>query len=147
MSRYRGVGWIFVPALIAALVLAFSIRAQASECVVWGELCVPAYTVRWLPAAPPTPQNVAVVTSEDVARTIVEHFWPAWAVDRMMRIAECESHYSPTAVNPTSGAAGIWQIMPGWQRTWPGDYQDPWVNGAVAYQIWLVQGFDAWVCK
>lgn len=88
-----------------------------------------------------------VLTAEDQVRVIAEYFWPDWAVERMARIAKCESNFLPTAVNPSSGAAGIWQIMPGWKKTWPGNYLDAWTNGAVAYQIWLVQGFGAWVCK
>lgn len=82
-------------------------------------------------------------------RPLVAYFWPAEHVDRMLRILACETvpAGNPNSVNPDSGAAGLFQIMPQWQRTWPGDYFDPWTNVSVAYQIWLVQGYRAWVCK
>lgn len=79
-------------------------------------------------------------------RHLVAWFWPAEHVDRMLRIMACESGGNPYAYNP-SGATGLFQVMPFWQRTWPGDYTDPWTNGAVAYQIWLSQGYGAWVCR
>lgn len=136
----------------AGCLLAFSpITAQALECVSWASICVPEYVAKYLPPEPETIDPGAswgpLVASEDQTRMIASHFWPEWAVERMVRIAECESGHSPWAVNPSSGASGIWQIMPFWQRAWPGNYFDPWVNGAVAYQIWLAQGFDAWVCR
>jgi len=100
---------------------------------------------RYVTAAPPPPNIYGPGVEQ--WRSMVAHFWPAEHVDRMLRIAECESHGVPTAVNPSSGAAGIFQVMPFWQKTWPGDYTDPWTNAAVAYQIWLSQGYGAWVCK
>lgn len=99
------------------------------------------------PRGPEIVPEAVSVAPVDLVRTIAYHFWPDWAAERMIRIAQCESGYLPTAQHPRSGAAGIWQIMPFWQRAWPGDYFDPWTNGAVAYQIWLVQGFGAWVCR
>lgn len=70
-----------------------------------------------------------------------------WDVDRMLRIMECESHGNPAAKNPRSSATGLFQIMGFWQKVWPGDYTDPQTNVAVAYQIWLAQGYRAWVCR
>lgn len=98
--------------------------------------------------------SVRVVTrvgaySADVEqwRPLIGHFWPPEHVDRMMRILRCESLGVPTAINPRSGTAGLLQIHPLWQKVWPGDYLDPWTNAAVAYQVWLEQGYRAWACK
>lgn len=81
-------------------------------------------------------------------RELVAYFWPAEHVDRMLRIMACESGGDPNVPNEQgSGALGLFQIMPFWQNEWPGDYTDPWTNAAVAYQIWLTQGYAAWVCR
>lgn len=93
---------------------------------------------------PPTPPPISL---EGQVRVIAYYFWPDWAAERMIRIAKCESNFEPWAVNSRSGAAGIWQVMPFWKKLWPGNHLDAWTNGAVAYQIWLSQGFGAWVCK
>jgi len=99
------------------------------------------------PSAPaPAPKPVYAPGVEQW-RPMVAYYWPAAHVDRMLRITKCESNGNPRAVNPRSGAAGLFQIMPFWKRVWAGDYLDPWVNAATAYQIWLVQGYGAWVCK
>lgn len=169
MRRLRselGPGWVFVPAFIilASLVFyfLFSPPAQGTteECpdparpIHYSVLCLTeaefvALTTPPPPPVAPTPQNVSPV---EVVRVIAYYFWPDWAAERMVRIAKCESNYLPSAVNPSSGAAGIWQIMPGWKKYWPGDYLNPWTNGAVAYQIWLEADrwgdpFSPWVCK
>lgn len=133
------------------LILTLALWLSPQPCVNWYSYCLPDYVARWVPVEPvvdPGPVSVVVDTEAEV-REIAEHFWPAWAVDRMVRIAECETvpDWNARSLNPSSGAAGLWQIMPQWQKVWPGDYFDPWVNGAVAYQVWLEQGFGAWVCS
>lgn len=93
------------------------------------------------PVATPPPAN-----GVEQWRGLVAAYFPPEAVDRMLRIMACESGGDPGAHNP-SGASGLLQIMPFWQKAWPGDYFDPSTNVAVAYQIWLQQGYGAWVCK
>src|SRR5207248_2447686 len=46
----------------------------------------------------------------------------AWGADpdQMLRVAYCESHYNPNAVNASSGASGLFQFLP---STWV--YQSP----------------------
>ena len=73
--------------------------------------------------------------------------YPLWDVDRMLRIMACESGGNPNAYNGSTGVAGLFQIHPLWQKAWPGDYYDPAINVAVAYQVWLEQGYRAWVCR
>ncbi len=96
--------------------------------------------------APPPNTNSAPIGVEQW-RSMVAHYWPAEHVDRMLRIMACESGGNPAAKNPRSSATGLFQVMGFWQKTWPGDYTDPWTNAAVAYQIWLSQGYGAWVCR
>lgn len=107
----------------------------------------PTTTKRPLPA--PAPVAVAQTYGPGVEqwRALVAFFWPPEHIDRMLRIMACESGGDPYADNPRSTALGLFQIMGGWQATWPGDYTDPWTNAAVAYQIWLTQGYGAWVCR
>lgn len=101
------------------------------------------------PPPPPVAPSPVFVAGVEQWRAMVAYYWPVWAVDRMLRIMACETvpDGNPRSYNPRSGASGLFQIMPGWKKVWPGDYFDPWTNAAVAYQIWLVQGFGAWVCK
>jgi hypothetical protein len=49
-----------------------------------------------------------------------------------LRVAHCESHYDPGAVNGDSGATGLFQFMP---STWNGYF--------AGWNIWT----DQWACK
>lgn len=90
-------------------------------------------------------------------RPLVELFFEADDVDKAIRIMECESRGDPGARNPSSGAAGLFQHMPGYwsSRSAAAGYggasiYDPEANVAVA--AWLVYdysggGWQHWVCK
>jgi hypothetical protein len=90
-------------------------------------------------------------------RPLVATYFPSVDVDRALRILACESKGDPHAVNPTSGAAGLFQHIP---RFWDerstaagyggSDIFDPVANIAVA--AWLAYdapagGWQHWVCK
>ena len=92
----------------------------------------------------------------DAWRPLVATFFPGADVERALRILACESNGDPNAVNPTSGAAGLFQHIP---RFWdersaaaghPGaNVFDPVANIAVA--AWLAYeapagGWHHWVC-
>ncbi len=94
----------------------------------------------------PPPDNSGMGSNVEQWRNLVAAY-TGWDVDRMLRIMSCESGGNPNAYNGATGVAGLFQIHPLWQKVWPGDYFDPWTNVAVAYQIWLVQGYGAWVCQ
>jgi hypothetical protein len=158
--REDRVGCLWVPTFIVVAALLIwglgCVPVQAStDCpdptrpIHYPPLCLTETEYAALTAPPPAPTPVAAVYGPLVERwrPLVVFYWPPWAVDRMMRIMRCESLGDPTARNPSSGASGLFQIMPGWKKIWGGDYFDPWINTATAYQIWLVQGFDAWVCR
>lgn len=65
-------------------------------------------------------------------------------------VAHCESN-NPAAINPSSGAAGLFQIIREYHEdtvitlgyTWDQIF-DPFVNADVAYHVWLEQGWRPW---
>jgi hypothetical protein len=68
-----------------------------------------------------------------------------WDVETALRIISCESEGDPDAVNPWSGAAGLFQAMPEWGRlTWrlfgSRNLLDPVVNTALAFLLWEDSG-------
>ena len=95
-------------------------------------------------------------TGSEGWRPLVATYFPSADVDRAMRVLACESNGDPGAVNPTSGAAGLFQHMPRFweERSWAAGYCgrdifDPVANVAVA--AWLAYdapagGWHHWVC-
>lgn len=93
-------------------------------------------------------------------RSLVQQFFPANRVEEALVIIGCESNGDPDAVNPYSGAAGLFQFLPStWASTAPkagypeASPYDPEAN--VASAAWLANryqelGYDywhAWNCK
>lgn len=93
-------------------------------------------------------------------RSSVQQFFPSNRVEEALRIIDCESNGDANAVNPYSGAAGLFQFLPStWASTSPkagyGGYPatDPEAN--IASAAWLANryqelGYDywhAWNCK
>lgn len=93
-------------------------------------------------------------------RSLVQQFFPSGRVEEALTIIDCESNGDPNAVNPYSGASGLFQFLPAtWATTAPsagyGGYSvfDPEAN--VASAAWLAGryqalGYDywqAWNCK
>jgi hypothetical protein len=96
----------------------------------------------------PPPPAYPYVEGVEQWRPMVDYYWGKHgATTAMLKIMECESRGRWWVYNEQgSGAAGLFQIMPMWKKVWGGDYLDPWINAATAYQIWLVQGYGAWAC-
>lgn len=97
-----------------------------------------------------------ILMRESDVRALIERYFRPEDVNRAIRIAWCESSFNPRAVNPTSGAAGLFQHLPRFwaERSalagWPGaDAFDPEANVAVA--AWLLYEFpgtwEHWTCK
>ncbi len=97
-----------------------------------------------------------VVMRETEVRALIERYFRPEHVNKAIRIAWCESSFNPRAVNPTSGAAGLFQHLPQFwaersaRAGWPdADPFDPEANVAVA--AWLLYEFpgtwEHWVCK
>lgn len=68
----------------------------------------------------------------------------------MLRVAECESNLTPTAVNPSSGASGLFQFMPSTWATTPyanDDIFDAWASANAAGWMWSVGRRGEWACQ
>lgn len=69
----------------------------------------------------------------------------SWA----LRVANCESHYNPLAVNRSSGASGLFQFMPAtWNANFPGqNIWDPMAQARGALVFYNAGRQSAWTCK
>jgi hypothetical protein len=69
----------------------------------------------------------------------------SWA----LRVANCESHYNPLAVNRSSGASGLFQFMPStWNANFPGqNIWDPYAQAHGALVFYNAGRQSAWTCK
>jgi murein DD-endopeptidase MepM/ murein hydrolase activator NlpD len=86
-------------------------------------------------------------------RSLVDTWWVlnSQPLDYVLLILWAESRGNPAAVNPESGASGLFQHLPQyWQYRseaagFPGaDIFDPEANVATAAWLWTVQGWEAW---
>ena len=131
--------------------------ANANLIYVGQTVCIPsgsAYTY----VAPATRQSSAPITysaaapvsqNGSVASMIYQVFGASGA--NAVSIATCESGLNPGATNPYSGAAGVFQIMPGtWSGTSYAGYSayNAWANINAAHQIFVRDGYSwrEWVC-
>ncbi len=66
-----------------------------------------------------------------------------------LRVASCESHYNPLAVNRSSGASGLFQFMPStWNANFPGqNIWDPMAQARGALVFYNAGRQSAWTCK
>jgi hypothetical protein len=69
------------------------------------------------------------------------------AAPAAIAIARCESGLNPHAYNATSGAAGLFQLVPIHWRTQGYDPYDAGTNTRIAYHIYEQSGWSAWVCS
>ena len=69
----------------------------------------------------------------------------SWA----LRVANCESHYNPLAINRSSGASGLFQFMPStWNSNFPGqNIWDPYAQARAALVFYNAGRQSAWTCK
>ena len=69
----------------------------------------------------------------------------SWA----LRVANCESHYNPLAINRSSGASGLFQFMPStWNANFPGqNIWDPYAQARAALAFYNAGRQSAWTCK
>lgn len=68
----------------------------------------------------------------------------------MLRVAQCESVLDPNAVNPVSGASGLFQFLPStWAQTPYANQSifDPTANANAAAWMWSVGRRNEWTCQ
>src|SRR5665811_1364734 len=68
----------------------------------------------------------------------------------MVRVAECESHFDPNAVNPISGTSGLFQFRPSTWATTPfadEDIFDARANAYAAAWMWDNGRRNEWACQ
>lgn len=102
--------------------------------------------------APAVRQPAPVRYSGTIQQIIQQAFAPlgSGAVTWAERVAMCESGDNPNAVNRSSGAEGLFQIMP---STWAGTPYasqsefDPVANAKAAAWIYAHRGGSAWTCS
>jgi len=102
--------------------------------------------------APAVRQAAPVKYSGTIPQVIQQAFSPlgSAAVSWAERVAMCESGDNPGAVNRSSGAAGLFQILP---STWAGTPYasqsefDPVANAKAAAWIYAHRGGSAWTCS
>jgi hypothetical protein len=84
---------------------------------------------------------------------IVDLITSLWGTGYDGQVARCvawrESRYQPTARNTSSGASGLFQLMPFWwdgnnQYGWRFDPYDPRQNAIHAHLIWKADGWGPW---
>ncbi len=98
----------------------------------------------------PLTYSVPAAASNSTVAGMISQVFGSYAATATA-IARCESGLNPGATNPYSGAAGLFQIMPGtWVGTsWAGySPYNAWANINAAYQIFVRDGYSwrEWVC-
>lgn len=97
----------------------------------------------------PRSGRAAVTSGVERWRPLVEQYFPADAVDRMLCLMGYESGGDPQAENATSSATGLFQILhslwgPVFGVSVRSEWWDPDLNVRSARQIWDRQGYWAW---
>jgi transglycosylase-like protein with SLT domain len=127
-----------------------ALKASALEERPAPEVIVPA-----APAAPaPRPAAPAFVppppgSGGDGLAAIYAVFGSSPGLSWALRVANCESHYNPLAVNRSSGASGLFQFMPStWNANFPGqNIWDPYAQARGALVFYNAGRQSAWTCK
>lgn len=100
--------------------------------------------------APAAPAPVSSAANGDVAGMINQVFGSY--AGAAMNVARCESGLNPAATNPSSGAAGVFQIMPATFNSTSEAGSSPYnayANVAAAHDIFVRDGYSwrEWVCQ
>jgi hypothetical protein len=112
-----------------------------------------------VPAAPPAPAPKPAAPAAftppppgsggDGLAAIYAVFGNSPGLSWALRVANCESHYNPLAVNRSSGASGLFQFMPStWNANFPGqNIWDPYAQAKGALVFYNAGRQSAWTCK
>jgi resuscitation-promoting factor RpfE len=102
--------------------------------------------------APSPPAPVALVAAQPVTPTTepAATYSASGGYTIPASIVQCESGGNYSAVNPSSGAGGAYQILPSTWTAYGGtgspQNASPAEQGQIAAKIWASQGPSAWVC-
>jgi hypothetical protein len=101
------------------------------------------------PAAPPAFTPPPPGSGGDGLAAIYAVFGNSPGLSWALRVANCESHYNPLAVNRSSGASGLFQFMPStWNANFPGqNIWDPYTQARGALVFYNAGRQSAWTCK
>jgi hypothetical protein len=101
------------------------------------------------PAAPPAFTPPPPGSGGDGLAAIYAVFGNSPGLTWALRVANCESHYNPLAVNRSSGASGLFQFMPStWNANFPGqNIWDPYAQARGALVFYNAGRQSAWTCK
>jgi len=77
-------------------------------------------------------------------RGLVEAYFPSNRVEEALRIIDCESNGDPNALNPYSGAAGLFQFLP---STWESTSPNAGFGGASVFDPEANIGSAAWLAN
>jgi hypothetical protein len=99
--------------------------------------------------APPAPFTPPPGSGGDGLAAIYSAFGNSPGLSWALRVANCESHYNPLAVNRSSGASGLFQFMPStWNANFPGqNIWDPYAQARGALVFYNAGRQSAWTCK
>ncbi len=109
----------------------------------------------WLtdPGSGSTPTPDSESPSSDIVQ-IIYNAADRWGQPRadMLRVARCESNLNPRAVNPSSGASGLFQFMPSTFAFTPNgkagqDIFDPYASADAAGWMWANGMRNHWACQ
>lgn len=126
--------------------MALVIRVRALACI-----CVLLFAIlpgsaradedRYVPASRGPRATYGTPQVEQWREVIAEYDWP---VEQALLVVSCESEGDPDAVNPSSGATGLFQLY-GWRSlaerlTGSPNLRNGWVNVRTAYELWRDSG-------
>jgi hypothetical protein len=106
-------------------------------------------------ATPPVTMETGWLDSVAV-RDLVQTFFASGDVNRAVRLAWCVSRFDIDSINPSSGAAGLFQIDP---AAWPDLLSDADLSGSAdifdpaastqvaAHIVYQGEGWDYWNCQ
>jgi hypothetical protein len=149
-AQYAGYVLWTTPARPRTVPIREVLKASALE-----ERPAPAVIVPAAPPAPaPRPAPPAFVppppgSGGDGLAAIYAVFGSSPGLSWALRVANCESHYNPLAVNRSSGASGLFQFMPStWNANFPGqNIWDPYAQARGALVFYNAGRQSAWTCK
>lgn len=151
-AQYAGyVQWATTPARPRTAPLREVLKASALEERPAPDIIVPAAAPPARAARPVAPSTFTPPPGSggDGLAAIYAVFGSSPGLTWALRVANCESHYNPLAVNRSSGASGLFQFMPStWNANFPGqNIWDPMAQARGALVFYNAGRQSAWTCK